>query len=96
MVKKGLKSVWVAENEHTEAQAHNPAHRLTDMCTPCSSFQKWECGGPVRASDLLKVTQQASGRTGTRTKSLGSQTKREDRTNRAVDRRAPGKARRSF
>lgn len=95
-VKKGLESIRSAENEHTQAHAHTPARRLTDTYAPRSSFHSWERGGPVRASDVLKVTQQASGRTGPGTKSLGSLTKSEDRTNRALDRRVSGKARRSL
>lgn len=56
-----------------------------DMHARRSSFHRWQRGGPVRASDSLKVTQQASGRTGTRTKSLGSKTKREERPNTPLD-----------
>ena len=41
-------------------------HAVTDMYVHCSPLHRREHGGPVRASDLLKVTQQTRGRAGIR------------------------------
>uniref|UniRef100_A0A8I3WMY1 Uncharacterized protein n=1 Tax=Callithrix jacchus TaxID=9483 RepID=A0A8I3WMY1_CALJA len=58
------------------------------------SFHRWKCGGPVWASDLLKVTQLVSSRAGTRTKSFGSQSTSEGRTKDTLNRKVLEKHRR--
>lgn len=81
---------WLRKKEHTPAHdgphvhtgthSHARARARTHRQARTPLFiHRWQCGGPVRASDLLKVTQQGRGRAGTRTRSLGPQTKREER-----------------
>lgn len=75
-------NTYIVIDTHMHTHTHYP------------SFYRWECGGPVWASDLLKVTQLASSTAGTRTKSFGSQITSEGRTKDTLNRKVLEKHRR--